>query len=108
MLLIFSTSDPLFTEDGHLVAGSSRGTKESKKKKKLPTDEAVNAKLSSVHDVGIEGCKENGGIVSKDSHKASGLVIVSEQNDQHATLSVQEVVEGHKLPSSSMGEFIFL
>ncbi|KAE9454669.1 hypothetical protein C3L33_13415, partial [Rhododendron williamsianum] len=95
-----SSMDSLFTEDGHLVAGSSRGTKESKKKKKLPTDEAVNAELSSVHDVGIEGCKENGGIVSKDSHKASGLVIVSEQNDQRATLSVQEVVEGHKLPSS--------
>ncbi|XP_058194363.1 uncharacterized protein LOC131311060 [Rhododendron vialii] len=97
-----SSMDSLFTEDGDLVAGSSRGTKESKKKKKLPTDEAVNAKLSSVHDVGIEGCKENRGIVSKDSHKASGLVIVSEQNDQRATLSVQEVVEGHKLPSSSM------
>ncbi|KAI8526952.1 hypothetical protein RHMOL_Rhmol12G0038800 [Rhododendron molle] len=97
-----SSMDSLFTEDGHLVAGSRRGTKESTKKEKLPTDEAVNAELSSVHDVGIECCKENGGIVSKDSHKASGLVIVSEQNDERATLSVQEVVEGHKLPSSSM------
>lgn len=119
--MIFWTSDSLFTEcteDIHLVAGSSSGTKKSKKKKKLPKDEMVNAEPSSVHDAGKEGYKENVGTVSKDSGKTSGSVIVSELNVQHATLSgtvkvsrkqtrtkpVEEVVEGHKLPSSSVGK----
>lgn len=114
MLLILWTSDSLFTEcteDVHLVPHSSSGTKKSKKKKKLPTDEVVNAEP-----------KENVETVSKDSDKASGSVIVSELNVQHVTLSgivevsrkqkhtkpVQEVVEGHKLLPSSVSKFILV
>lgn len=82
-------------KDVHLVAGSGSGNKKkSKMKKKLPTDEVVDAEPSTLHDVGKEGSKENVGTVSKDSCKASE--------------PVREVVEGDKLPPSSAGKFIFL
>lgn len=119
MVLIFCTSDSLSREppgDDHLVA-VTREKKKSKKMRKLSADRVIDAEPS----FGIEVCKENVGTASKDSDKTSGLVMVSEKNVQHATLSgtvvsekqkhskpVQEVVEGHKLPSSSMGMFISL
>ncbi|CAL5418814.1 unnamed protein product [Camellia sinensis] len=121
-----ATSDCLFTEppeDVHLVASPSSGKnkrkRKRKKKKQLPSshDQVVTPEPISLHDVGEESLKETVDIVAMDSNRLSDAVIVSESNVQRATLSgpsgdsqmekhpesVQEVVEGNKLPSSSIG-----
>ncbi|XP_028061445.1 microtubule-associated protein futsch-like isoform X2 [Camellia sinensis] len=121
-----ATSDCLFTEppeDVHLVASPSRGKnkrkRKRKKKKQLPSshDQVVTPEPISLHNVGEESLKETVDIVAMDSNRLSDAVIVSESNVQRATLSgpsgdsqmekhpesVQEVVEGNKLPSSSIG-----
>ncbi|CAL5349764.1 unnamed protein product [Camellia sinensis] len=121
-----ATSDCLFTEppeDVHLVASPSSGKnkrkRKRKKKKQLPSshDQVVTPEPISLHNVGEESLKETVDIVAMDSNRLSDAVIVSESNVQRATLSgpsgdsqmekhpesVQEVVEGNKLPSSSIG-----
>lgn len=110
LLLIFWTSDSLFTEppeDVHLVADPSVGTKKSKKKKKLPTDEVVNAEPSSLHNVGKEDSKENVDTVYKqDVHHATLSGTVEVPQEQKHPEPAEELVEWYKLPSSSMGTSI--
>ncbi|KAL7171642.1 hypothetical protein ACSBR2_036325 [Camellia fascicularis] len=119
-----ATSDCLFTEppeDVHLVASPSSGKnkRKRKKKKQLPSshDHVVSPEPISLYDIREESLKETVDIVAMDSNRLSDAVIVSESNVQRATLSgpsgdsqmekhpesVQEVVEGNKLPSSSIG-----
>ncbi|KAA8533249.1 hypothetical protein F0562_033218 [Nyssa sinensis] len=117
-----ATSDCLFTElpdDVHLINSSISGKSKKKRKKKssAPYEQIVSAVLSSLHNVGEEGFKEDGKFNLKDSGGVSDAPVVPGENIRHATLPkhmgisqeeshcepVQEVVEGNKVPCSSIG-----